>query len=1128
MSSENPSKVVGVFGLIVARPVAVLMIFIAATVFGWVSYAQLPLNLMPEMSYPTLTVRTEYPGAAPEEVEAQVSRPIEEALSTADDLVGIQSRSRAEQSDVVLEFNWGADMSAAAQGVRERLQTTWLAEEVERPLILHYDPSLDPILRVALSTDPKDELAPSGEAALFLLRDVAEDEVKRELEGLDGVAAVRVRGGLERQVLVAVREDWLAARGVTLDSVTQTLSSENVNLAGGSIREGDTEYLIRTLNEFLSLEELRGLEVQNSSGQRIPLSELAEIEETFKERAVVSHLDGREAVELEVFKEADANIVAVANRVKEHLGTVVVAPSGPPGMEMAAPSLRERLPEGVVLSVLDDQASFIEAAIDNLISTAKLGGLLAVVILFLFLRDLRSTAIIATSIPISVVCTFAALQLGGVSLNLMSLGGLALGIGMLVDNAVVVLEAIAVYRERGAERQAAAIAGTQEVAAAVTASTLTTVAVFLPIVFVEGVAGQIFGDLALAVVFSLLASLVVALVFVPMLAALDLKLEGSVERLAQVWDGPRFGAWGALREDLGGNSGLAWLKAPLQLGVFLLRASLEILGLVFGGLFALGLKATVWVGSRVLPVAHRLALGAAALFQRVYQRGADRYPPALELALQRPGVVLGLAGLALVAALGVGGSVGQELIPEVHQGRFTLSLALPVGTPLDRTVAVVGHAEELVLEHAQVEQVYAAVGTEGRADARPDEGEHSARLLVQLKPGGDLESREQAVMEDLRDQLSGLEGLQVRAEGSSLFTVRTPVEVVVSGQDLDELRSAADEVVRRLQALPGMRDVRSSLVEGYPEVRVRYRREVLDRFGLSTGQVARTLRDKIQGAQATRLSRGERKVDLVVQLVERDRGTLEDLERINVNPALTPAIPLSSVATLDQAAGPSEIRRVDQRRAAVVSANLEGLDLASTAEAIAGALRGLSLPGDMSWELAGQTVEMQRSARSLSFALLLAVFLVYVIMASTFESLTHPLVILFSVPLAAVGVLPTLLLVGESISVVVFIGLIVLAGMVVNNAIVLVDRINQNRVEGLGLDDSIRLAAQARLRPILITTFTTALGLLPLSLGLGAGAEIQQPLAITVIAGLISSTLLTLVVVPVVYRGLSRLLDRRA
>ena len=1129
--SDGPSlgpSLGGFFALVVDRPVAVLMIFLGAAVFGLVSYSNLPLELMPDISYPTLTVRTEYPGAAPEEVESRVSRPIEEQLATVDGVVDITSRSRAESSDVVLEFTWGSDMDAASQTIRERLQQIWFGEGIERPLLLRYDPSLDPILRVAVALE--------GEGDLYSLRDIAEQELKPALEAMEGVAAARVQGGLEREVLVEVREDWLAARGITLGQVQGALQAENVNLAGGKILEGQTEYLIRTLGELSGLDEIRSLEVSRPDGTRVRVDEVATVTEASAERKVMSHLDGEEAVELEIFKEADANIVEVSRRVKAALGLdMPVMPEGMegppgsatgPGMEgmPRPPTLVDDLPEGVVLEPLDDQAAFIEAAINNLRSTAIFGGFLAVIVLFLFLRDVRSTAIIATAIPISVVGSFAALYLGGVSLNLMSLGGLALGIGMLVDNAVVVLESIQVQRERGCGRREAALLGVKEVAAAVTASTLTTVAVFGPIGFVEGIAGQLFGDLATAVVFSLLASLVVALIFVPMLAAREVQLPAIRGGLRELSDPLRFKSVGTALNAAAWDMDKGWrlIFAPYQLLRFLVNLVLELVGLLIlvPTAIATRIGAIFWglFGGR----AHRLALWTADRFGNVYDRLAARYRPLLGGALRRPGTVLGAAALALLLSWGLFGAVGKELIPEVHQGRFTIETALPVGTPLVRNAAILEEAERLVGAHPDVERVYTAIGSERRADSKPDEGEHSAKFLVQLTEGGDLAERERQVMADLRDELAVIEKLETRFSTPSLFSFKTPIEVVITGRELDVLENLSDQSLARLERLGGLRDVSTSLAKGYPEVRIRYDRLMLHRFGLSTSGVAGTVRDKVQGADAGRLVRGERRLDMLLRLDASDRGTIDDLGQLNVNPNLVPPIPLSSVATLDEGVGPSEIRRVGQQRAAVLSASLDGFDLASAGQRIRSSLDSLSWPAGYDYAITGQAQEMERSLASLGFALALAIFLVYAIMASTFESLVHPFVILFSLPLAAVGVVATLAATGTTLSVVAVIGVIVLAGVVVNNAIVLVDYINRLRARGLGLNEAVLEAGALRLRPILITTTTTVLGLLPLAVGVGEGSEIQQPLALTVIGGLISSTLLTLVVVPVIYLLVAR------
>ncbi len=1097
------------FAWLVDHPVAVSMMFIAAMVFGWVSYNQLPVELMPDISYPKITVRTIYDGAAPQEVEGQISRRVEESLATLDGLVTIESRSRAGASDVVLGFDWGTDMDGAAQTIREQLQTTWLPTDADRPLILRYDPSLDPFLRLALSANSDEGASDSDEQAalLYELRDIAEQEIKRDLEGMSGVAAVRVRGGLEREIRVEVREDWLAAKQLTLDAVRTALVSENVNIAGGSIIEGDVEYLVRTLNQFGTVEELRALRLSRQDGVTVALADVAIVYETHREREVLSHLDGVEAVELEIFKEADANVVEVAARVKSRLEAL-------------------DLPEQVVLAELDDQARFIEESVANLRDTAILGGLFAVGVLFLFLRDFRTTAIIGLAIPVSVVIGFAPLYLQGVTLNLMSLGGLALGIGMLVDNAVVVLESISRYREQGLVRREAAIQGASHVAAAVTASTLTTVAVFFPIAFVEGVGGQLFGDLSIAVVSSLLASLAVALFLVPMMAAREFGLpeqakESSTEdrrdqaRPSALLLGRPFRAYVLDDPMVMWRASRRWL-----LPYAVLRLVLQVVfNAVWGAVLVIGAHLLRW-GWRLLtlllmPVAWVLD-SAAALFQRVYEPAERAYNAALRASMNRPTAVVLFAGALSVAAMQILPYLGTELLPELHQGRFTVETALPVGTPLDSTQQVVARAEQIAKSHPDVARVYATIGADRRADTSAEEGEHSARLRLMLEAHAQGAADETRIMEELRDDLAAPR-LKLKFVRPSLFSFRTPIEVVLYGRDLDQMKQTGAAVADALGQVQGLRDVKSSLVAGHPEVRIRYDRDKLRRFGLDPATVAQRVRDKVQGVEATTIQRDDQQVDLRLQLVEGDRGTLADLRSINVNPSLVPTIPLDVVADFEEAEGPSEIRRVDQQRAVVVSANIEGFDLGSSAVAIEAAMTGLALPDGVTWEVAGQSKEMEESLQSLQFALMLAVFLVYVIMASTFENLVHPFVILFSVPLAMIGVVAGLVLWRLPVSVVVFIGAIVLAGVVVNNAIVLVDTINRLREEGRPRLLAIHEGGALRLRPILITTATTVLGLMPLSLGFGAGAEVQQPLAVAVIGGLFSSTALTLVVVPVVY-----------
>lgn len=1136
MHDDAAPTVGGLFGAVVTRPVAVTMVFLAALVFGFVSYQRLPVELMPDLSYPTITVRTAFEGAAPQEIESQVSRPIEEALATLDGLVTLESRSRANNSDVVLGFDWNTDMDGAAQSIREALQTTFLPDAADRPLILRYDPSLEPFLRLALSAD-REVLGLSDTDALFLLREVAEDDIKRRLEGMPGVAAVRVRGGLEREIRVEVREDWLAARQLTLTDVRTVLASENVNVAGGSVLEGDTEYLVRTLNEYAGVEELKTLEIRRSDGVIVPLTDVAILHEAPKERQVMSHLDGDEAVELEVFKEADANVVEVARVVKLLLEgqPTQIDPEQVAKMDdgrtkealeaqlEASKGLADRLPDGVRLAVLDDQAAFIELAIANLRGAVLLGGVFAVGVLFLFLRDFRATAIIGLAIPVSVVVGFAPLYLAGVSLNLMSLGGLALGVGMLVDNAVVVLESIQRRIEDGRPRPVAAVEGTDDVAAAVVASTLTTVAVFAPIGFVEGVGGELFGDLSLAVVGSLLASLVVALFLVPTLAALHVGASDGASdepalralRLREATQGP-LARW---RETLAWcrEAPWRWIVAPYAL-VRLIATLVVVAGLALGR-WCLTWAVVLGTASgrfAARPIAWVL-LAVAAGFQRVYSRFADAYGAAMGPVLAHPVAVIGAAALLFVGSLVMGQGLGTELLPEVHQGRFTVDVALPVGTPLHRTAVVVRELEERLAEHPQVASVYATIGSDGRAEARASEGEHTARVRVQLVDGGALEAREETVMAAARGMVDTLPSVTAQIERPALFSFRTPLEVVVYGPDLDVLRRQGQRLVTALEELPSLADVRTSLEAGNPEVQIAYDRARLARFGLDTATVAQQVRDRIQGVQATEIHRGDQRLELRVQLTEAQRGSLADLRRLNVNPNVVPPIPLDAVATFTEAVGPSEIRRVDQQRAVVLSANLAGFDMGSAIDGITSVLLGWSLDDGMSWELGGQARELSGALTSLGFALALAVFLVYVIMASTFEHLLHPFTILFSVPLALVGVVGGLALWGLPVSVVAAIGLIVLAGVVVNNAIVLVDAINRLRADGLDRMEAIEAAARLRLRPILITTATTVLGLLPLAFGIGAGAEVQRPLAVAVIGGLSASTLLTLGVIPAVY-----------
>ena len=1322
-AADRTTRASGTFAITTQRPVAIFMVVVAVAVFGYISYQQLALTLMPELSYPTVTIRTEYPDTAPEEVENLISRPIEQRLGVLNNLVSIVSISRAGVSDVILEFGWDTDMNDAVQTARENLDRLRLPEGVHRPLILRYDPTQDPIMRVGLY----------GGGDLYALRQIAEDEIRQELEALKGVAAARVQGGLEEEIRVDVDERQLALLGLGIADINRRLREENVNLAGGSLLDAQTQYLVRTLNEFQSLDEVAGLIVGEREGVEIRLKDVAEIGRGHKEREVITRVNGVESVEIEIFKEADANIVSTAKRVRSRLfgspeqldyvaklkaGQIEKAEKGNRGAQVRqfvqlkemTSFIQYSLPHGMEMGVLSDQSRFIERSVDEVKQTAVIGGLLAILVLYVFLRNPINTAIVGLAIPISVVATFAPMNIFDVSLNIMSLGGLALGIGMLVDNSIVVLESIFRCREEGDDIVSAAIRGTGEVGGAVFASTLTTVAVFFPIVFVDGVAGQVFGDMALTVVFSLIASLGVALFFIPMLASRRVQVgEGagpglpggrvgevtrsevlqlwSLEKLKSIrterarggnlapfsgwilllflcvilefagrtlwilaaavilllkmafvvlavvpyfpvaagvqrlrnrggpgpiWD--RICSWGTDRdlfkrrfvrtvwddllsftapESLGrdfkpafrwsagsirrvvswalrGRTGMRLPRAlPALLALVLLAALFVITPLYLFARFAIflavvsvgkvlvlallltalaGLAGLILLGLGVLP----LLVPVLFLFEHGFGPLSRSYPTAIRWALQnRMPVILSSLALFVACWFLLLPRIGKELIPQVHQGVFDLEMAMPVGTPLRATDAMARRLETRVLSEGGVSRVASAVGVDRLAITSEDRGEHTAKMTVALEEAGDgdgnpavrilrklgalpveiwggvtgeslLAQREEALMARLRATLRDLPQLKIDFSRTALFTTKTPIEVEIRGYDLQSLGRLGREAEAALSQVPGLYDVKSSLQRGSPEVQIVYERDLLAEFGLNLRSVASLVREKIQGEVATRFREAERRIDMLVRLREADRAGVADLRRLVVNPEGEVPISLSAVADIRVEEGPSEIRRIDQQRAVRVSANVSGFDLGTVTGMIQHALEGMDVPKDVNILIGGQNREMQTSLNSLAFALALAIFLVYIVMASQFESFTHPLVIIFTIPLALIGVIVVLYLLGLSLSVVVFLGLIMLAGIVVNNAIVMVDYINRLRRDGMAKFDAIVRAATVRFRPIVMTTSTTVLGLLPMALGLGEGAEIRTPMAVTVVAGLISATVLTLVIVPTVYSLVDR------
>jgi HAE1 family hydrophobic/amphiphilic exporter-1 len=1114
----------GIVELSLRRRVTVAMVSIAVLLFGFVAFTRLPINLLPDVSYPTLTVETRFPGAAPAEVESLVTRPVEEAVGVVAGVERMSSVSRPGLSQVTLELGWGRNMDFAALDVRQKLELLTLPEESEKPVLLRFDPENSPIQRLYVAAAEPAEGAEAPPPDLYQLRYVGEEVVKKDLESTEGLAAVQVLGGYEEEIEVRVDEGKLALLGLSIGEVRDRLGRENVNQAGGSLYEEEARYLVRSRNEFEDLGDVLDTVLIAREGRNVALRDVATVERGHKRREVVTRYRGREAVELALYKEGDANTVTVAKAVAERLERI-----------------REELPPGVEVVSGADQSRFIQASIREVLSNAFLGGAIAIVVLLLFLRDVRSTLVIGLSIPLSIVATFFLMYRTGTTLNVMSLGGLALGVGMLVDNAIVVLEAIYRRREEGMPALEAARRGASEVGRAVTASTLTTVAVFLPVVFLEGVAAQLFRDQALTVSFSLIASLAVALTVIPVMAAVWMGKGGRSEPAppdaeeANVGRGaPTASAVVTSRRRTATGERSRTANAFLRGVRTATRRAFSWVSLTAPSFLVKGVRVLFgWLGRGLAFVFRPLGW----VFDRGLGAVTSGYPRLLGRALDHPFLVLGLAVAAFAATATLVPTLGVDLIPTLSQGEFSFRAELPEGTPLEVTDRYLSSVQGVLASDPRVEAYSSAAGGAGLTlSSTGTEGENVGRIQVRMVPGSSA-GDEAAVAAVLRSRLeetaaaAGSQSVRYRFERPSVFSLRTPVEVEVYGDRLSELHEAAAAVRGALAEVPGLTDLRSSAELGNPELQVTFHRDQLAQLGLDLADVSGTVRNKIQGDVATRFSEADREIDVRVRSLPAGAASVGDVAELIVghravgSPGSEQTVPirLKAVADVNVAEGPSEIRRIGQKRAAVVGAELVGRDMGAVATDVEAALSGLSLPLGVTAVLAGEHEEMARSLRSLMLALGLAAFLVYLVMAAQFESFLHPFVIAFTLPLGAVGAVLALALTGNTVNVVALIGVVMLAGIVVNNAIVLVDTVNQlRREEGLDKRSALIEAGSRRLRPILMTSATTILGLLPMALGLGEGAELRSPLAVTVIGGLTVGTLLTLVVIPVVYSVLDR------
>jgi HAE1 family hydrophobic/amphiphilic exporter-1 len=1011
----------------IARPVAVAMFFLGVVFLGLLSFARLPIDLLPDVAYPRLVVYTTDQGAAPAEVERFITEPVEQAVSTVPGVQGVESVTREGASLVTARFAWGTDMEFAALNVREKLDNIrdQLPDLAARPVVLRTDPRSEPVMALSVA----------GGRDLPGLKELSELVFKRRLEQIDGVALAQVTGGVEREIHVEVDPRLLESFGLTVQDVSTALKDANAQAPGGTIRRGRYRYSLRTLGELRGVQEIAAVPLrkagarQDSTGAQVRLADVARVEDGFRERESIARYNGQESVGLMVFKNADANTVRVDREVDRVLS-----------------QLRREYPD-VKLEVAMSQAGFISDALTNVVQEVILGGILAFLVLFLFLREARYPVAIALAIPISLIATFAMMQAAGVSLNILSLGGMALGVGLLMDNSIVVLENIFRHRELGLRARVAAAVGAEEVQRAITASTLTTIAVFGPIVYVEGVAGELLGALALTVAFSLLASILVAVTLLPALAA---RWEGKTRRT--------------------GEAGITRVLAPLLDG-----------------------------------------------FDRGFARFTRFYERVLHAGMARRGRTMGVAFALLAVGLLVGFALPRSVLPEVDQGQFRLRMELPQGTPLERTAEETARLETLLGADPAVAATFTRVGRQVAVAGMDDRasGLNTAVVDVRLKEGERTAAALERLSAGLRTFPAGtvtVEAGQATALGKLLGGGEADLAVRVRGEDLDQAMAYATAAQRRLAREPSLRNVRVGSEMGQPEMRVEIDRERAAAFGVDPAKIAETVQDYMQGDPATELVEFDRKVPIVVRLPEDARRSAQTLEQLTVD-----GVPLRELVRVYDASGPSEIRRVDQSRVVTVHADVAGGGVDAAVERVQAALSATPAPHGLRVEIGGENEEMRQGFRALGFAFLLAVLLVYMLLAAEFESLLLPFIVLLAVPLAAVGATLALWVTGAGINTMSLIGMVILVGIVDNDAVVKVDFINQMRRQGMGRREAIFAAGHARMRPIVMNTITAMLGLLPMALAIGPGAELQAPLAIAVFGGLLSATALTLVVIPVAY-----------
>jgi HAE1 family hydrophobic/amphiphilic exporter-1 len=1014
--------------LSIKRPVTVIMSVLAIVVIGLFSFMRVPVDLLPNLNIPVAVVSTTYMGAGPQEIENLVTRNIESIMATVTNTKTITSNTSEGNSLVIVQFNDGTDMNFATLEMREKIDLIRgvLPDGVGDPIIIKIDPNnLIPIAQIGISSSGLDGIK---------LKSFVEDNIKTRLERILGVASVNISGGAEREILIHVEPQKLEGYGLSLAQITNTLRGDNLNLPGGSVRYGNRNLTIKSKGEFTSIQDIENIPIILPQGNIIYLRNIATIKDTIKEEVAKNRINGENNIGLLLQKQTDANTVRVLSSVRKELD-----------------KLRLEYPQ-INIDLIFDQAEIVEQSISNVTRSAVFGGILAILILLVFLKSVRATLVVGISIPVSIIATFILMFLSNTSLNLISMGGLALGVGMMVDSSIVVIENIYRQRMKGEGAISAAIKGSRQVSGAVIASTITTVVVFLPIIFTEGWAADLFKQMALTVTFSLLSALVVSLTLIPMLSSKMLKENSKEPDERKLLD-----------------RGFSWWEA------------------IFGRI------QNFYVGS-LKKLLHKRIL-----------------------------TIVGV-GIIFVLSILVVPFIGFEFLPKTDEGSFTVNIEYPEGTLLEDTDKLTLQIEELISEIPDVEQIFVTVGGGGNS-LMGDGSSNTATITTSLVNRSLRESSTAQVVELVREKVASFPGANISVNmvdsafggGGGGPGGGAPVLLEISGFDLERLTFLAEEVKMIVEGVEGTRQVESSISNAVPEVAVTVDRIKAAQYGITAMSVASNIRTAMEGQVVTRYRVQGEEIDVKLQFPEERRDQFDQLSSLKITAPTGANITLGEIANIEQELGPFSISRKNQTRYATVESQLFNRSAGNVISEIQEKIKDLNVPEGYTIAFGGQNEEMMAAFKSLGLALLLSILLIYMVMAAQFESLSQPFIIMFSVPLSFSGAAIGLGITGRTFNVATFIGIIMLGGIVVNNAIILVDYINQLIKRGMDRDEAIVTSVSIRLRPIFMTTLTTILGMFPLALGVGEGSEIQAPFATVVIFGLIFSTLLTLLLVPVIY-----------